>query len=197
MLGQDEDFTVVGEASDVLSAKVGCAKTLPDMVVLDLSMPDVNGVEVVDIVHRAAPAARILVLSMHEDATTVRDALLAGASGYVVKRASHDDILMAAKALARGFSVIHISLPAKEQPLHELIRGTPEPVARFELTEREMAVLQLIASGCTNREIAGRLFISIKSVEAHRTKLSIKTGMRRRSELVRLAMNLGVTQGNP
>lgn len=185
------DMNVVGEASDG-SEVLGMAIDLkPDIVLMDLSMPNIGGIEATRLLLQRAPNIRILILTVHEDESLLKEVIRAGAAGYVVKRAAQEDLIHAIRVVARGDLYVHPSMTralfAEPSPANTLSVSEVET-----LTLREMEVLQLLAKGHTNRQIAEQLSLSPRTVEGHRANLSAKLGLHSRVELVEYAEKHGL-----
>ena len=184
------DMEVVGEAAD---GRTACSKTSelhPDVVVMDVSMPDVDGVHATREVRRQSPAVRVLALTVHEERSYLRELMEAGASGYVLKRSAAEDLVHALRVVARGDVYLDPSVAAVV--LGKLARTRPqENSENVELSARETEVLQLIAQGHSNKEIAGRLDISIKTVETYKARSMEKLGLAGRADIVRFALQKG------
>ncbi|HLK37396.1 MAG TPA: response regulator transcription factor [Polyangiaceae bacterium] len=194
LIGGQPDMDVVGEASNRLEAESAVAETTPDVVIMDLSMPG-GGIEAIRSVSKRTPHTRVLVLSAHEEAGYVRAAVAAGATGYVVKTAVDLELLAAIRAVAGGRTFMDLSLePGVAQ---DNLFASPTRTAKSAeeldlLTGREREVLELVAEGYTNREVARDLGLSVKSVETYRARLMEKLGLCSRAELVRFALEYGV-----
>lgn len=193
LLGDETNFEVVGEASTSDEALRAAFSLKPDIVLLDLSIPGVGGIEVTRRLHEKLPRTKVLILTVHEDAALLREALSAGAAGYVVKRAVESELLAAIAAAERGDIYVHPSMtralmeenpPAPTRPR----RGSPDA-----LTSRETDVIRLLARGYTNRQIADTLTLSIRTVESHRANIMGKLGLGSRAELVRWAVEHKLT----
>ncbi|HMQ52491.1 MAG TPA: response regulator transcription factor [Anaerolineae bacterium] len=186
LLSAEEGIAVVGEAGDGPEALRLAALLEPDMVLLDLSMPGLSGIEVTRQLKKDRPCIHTLILTVHEDRTLLEEALHAGASGYILKKAVESELIDAIRAVSRGEMYVH---PAMTRALlSKLASETAPPQQEHEfLTPRETEVLQLIAQGHTNRQIAVLLNISIRTVESHRANLMGKLGLQSRVELVRYA----------
>ena len=193
LLEDQPDLEVVGEAADGHEA-VRLASVLdPDVVLLDISMPGPGGIEVTRQVKQALPDTRVLILTVHEDESLLREAIQAGAAGYIIKRAVESELINAIRAVWRGDVYIH---PAMTRALLQDVapsRATDETLVE-PLTRRETEVLQLIAQGHTNRQVAEKLTISVRTVETHRANLMDKLGLRSRVELVRYAREHGLLE---
>lgn len=193
LLDAQPDFEVVGEAGDGVEAVRLAADLSPDVVLMDLTLPGLGGLDAIRRVKQDSPAARVLVLTMHDDETYIEEAFKAGAAGYVVKKAADTELLAAIRTVARGEMFLHPSLAGAvvRSLLREGQADGPEP--RLDpLSERETEVLRLIALGHSNREIAARLSLSVKTVETHKARIMEKLGLRGRAELVRYALARGM-----
>lgn len=186
LLRADEDVEVVGEAADGAEAMRLVGTLQPDMVLLDITMPPDNGIETAKRLKEAYPDLLVLFLTIHEDEGLLHEALRAGASGYLIKRAEPAEILQAIRAASQGDIYVHPAMTRAllQQPIateHRL--GSPAE----ELTRREVDVLRLLAKGNTNRQIADLLGLSVRTVENHRANLLGKLGLSSRVELVSYA----------
>ncbi len=188
LLAHHEALEVVGEADSGEEALVGVDRTAPDVVLLDLSLPGMNGIETARALKRAHPAARLVALSMHEDPEYVQGFLEAGGSGYVPKSSLETQLVDAILAVARGEYYAPARLLA--ELAREMARG--DPYKHVKLTGRELEVVTQIAEGNTYREIAEALGISEKTVATYRERASEKLGVRSRAELVRWALEHGL-----
>ena len=191
LLGAQADMTVVGEATDGRSAVAFAAATGAQVVVMDLSMPGMNGLIATREMRTGCPAVRVVALTRHNSAEYVRELFSAGASGYVLKQSESDELLEAIREVARGGTYVDSRLRAR---LGEPDAGA-DPLSPLRLTaaitERETEVLKLIAWGHSNKEIAWRLDISIKTVEVHRASAIRKLELRDRIDVVRYALLQG------
>jgi two-component system, NarL family, response regulator NreC len=183
LLDAEEDFEVVAEAGDTDAAARAVLGYKPDVVVLDLNMPGGSSLRVIPKMLTDSPDSNIVVLTMQEDPAFAREALQAGALGYVLKEAADSELVEAVRLAAEGRTYLHPELGAKiaSEPLKPA--GPPD-----DLTEREVDILRLIALGHTNTEIAEQLFLSVRTVESHRARVQQKTGLTTRAELVRYAL---------
>ncbi len=189
LLDAQPDLQVVGEAGDGGEALALAAQLQPDLILLDLTMPGLSGLEALPAVRKAAPAARILILTMHDDEGYVRQALSHGAAGYVLKKAADGELISAVRAVLRGEVYVHPALT--RALLEDLIPAgaghlPADPWAT--LSEREQEVLRLVALGHTSAEIADRLSLSVKTVETYRARGMEKLGLRTRAALVQFAL---------
>lgn len=188
ILNAQPDMVVIGEAVNGREA-VEKARTLnPDVIVMDVAMPELNGIEATRRIQEEAPKSRILALSMHKDAVYVREILRAGARGYLLKDAIDTDFIEAVRAVARGEG--YISPAVSEAVLSDYRRHVTNPIDL--LSSREREVLQMIAEGLINKEIATKLNLSVYTVEAHRGRLMDKLNLHSTSELVRFAIRNGL-----
>lgn len=188
ILSAHDDLEVVGEASNGKEAVELAEKLKPDVVVIDVSMPELNGIEGTRRISQVSPRTRVLALSMHRDAVYVREILRAGAKGYLVKDADDDAFVDAVRAVARGEG--YISPAVSEVVLTDYRKHVTNPVDL--LTSREREVLQLIAEGQTNKEVANLLNLSVYTVEAHRGKIMEKLNLHNTGDIVRFALRNGL-----
>jgi DNA-binding NarL/FixJ family response regulator len=191
LIDREEDMEVVGEVADGRDVHQAARQSRPDVVLIDVSMPHLNGIEATRQLKQALPEIRILALSMHEDRTYVRRMLEAGAAGYVPKRAMATELLDAVRAVASGALYVDRRLAGEVGGL--LKRASSEASARAsrELTPREIEVLRSIARGFTNKEIAAQLGIGVKTIETHKARSMEKLGLQGRAAIVRLAVEQG------
>ncbi|PLR76890.1 DNA-binding response regulator [Bacillus sp. V3-13] len=181
ILGMEDDIEVVGEAvsGDEALEKIGIIK--PDIVVMDINMPNKNGVEVTGIIKRQYPNIKVLVLTMHSHDEFFMSAIREGADGYLLKDAPSDQVVAAIRTVAKGESVIHPSMTKKLLSFHQQKQTETEDSS---LTEREKEVLLCLVEGLSNKEIAQRLFISDKTVKIHVSKIFKKLNVKSRSQVV-------------
>ena len=180
------EFEVVAEAADGSEAVDKAVETRPDVVILDVTMPRLSGLEAARRIHRALPQSRILVLTMHDDEEYVLKMVRAGASGYLLKDSAASELLAGIHALKSGKAYFG---PHASRALAEAYQSDrPLPADPFErLTDREREIFQLVVEGKTNAQIAEMLFISPKTVDNHRTRMMEKLGIHGTAELVRFA----------
>jgi len=188
LLSAQPDLEVVGEARNGREAVEQTELTHPDVVIMDVSMPELNGIEGTRRIADASPRTRILALSMHRDSVYVREMLRAGARGYLVKDADDDALLDAVRAVARGEA--YLSPSVADAVLADYRKHVTNPIDL--LTTREREVLQLIAEGKTNKDIASLLNLSVYTVEAHRGRLMEKLNLHSTGDLVRFAIRNGL-----
>lgn len=192
LLASEPEFEVVGEFGDGRDAVARVAALEPDLVLTDLSMPRMNGLEAIREIRRRVPGAKMLALTVHKAEEYVRAALQAGAHGYLLKESSHAELLKAARQVLGGR--IYISPELAGRILDGSGNGSPpERRTRWEtLTGREREILKLIAEGNKNKDIARDLFISLKTVEKHRSNLMQKLGIHNAQALTALAIEKGL-----
>jgi two-component system, NarL family, response regulator NreC len=186
LLNTEDNLEVVGEAADGDTALRLVSRLRPDIVLLDLSMPGPGGIEVTRKLKEMLPATKALILTVHEDETLMREALRAGASGYIIKRAVESELLSAINAVSRGDVYVHPALT--KWLLKEAAPATPTKRDPSALSPRETEVLRLIASGHTNTQIAEVLGLSVRTVESHRANIIGKLRLESRVELVSYAL---------
>jgi DNA-binding NarL/FixJ family response regulator len=191
ILNASGEVEVVGEAADGNEAVESAIATRPDIVVLDISMPRLNGLEAARRIHKALPGTRILVLTMHEDEEYVLKMVRAGVSGYLVKDGAASELMAAVRALRAGKGYFGPQASKALSEVYQEARPFPEdPYGR--LTDREREVFQLVVEGRTNAQVAEILFISAKTVDNHRTHLMEKLGVHNTAELLRYAAKHGL-----
>jgi len=193
VLESHPSFEVVGTADNGVEAVALAQSLQPDIAVLDVAMPDLNGLEATRAIRACCPNTEVVILSMHEGEDYLREALRAGAAGYVLKRAAAKELVGAIQAVQRGESYLD---PALTRTLiSDYVRKVDRSDGAIDaLTEREIEVLTLVAEGLTNRQIALKLNISIKTVQSHRANLMDKLDLHDRTELVRYAIRRGLIQ---
>lgn len=188
ILENEPDMEIVGEAANGREAVDNAEKLVPDIVVMDVAMPELNGIEATRRLAVLAPRTRVLALSMHKDAVYVREILRAGARGYLLKDCVDTDLVEAVRAIARGDG--YLSPAVSSGVLSDYRRHVSDPIDL--LTSREREVLQMIAEGKTNKEIAACLNLSVYTVDAHRGKIMEKLNLHSTGEMVRFAVRNGV-----
>jgi len=189
VLESQPDLRVIGTADDGAHAVDLVDALRPDVAVLDIAMPNTNGLAAARQILRRAPATKIIFLSMHDGEEYFKEALRAGAAGYVLKRAAATELVAAIRAVQKGESYLD---PAITRTLSDL--GEGDPAHLVDLTERELEVLKLVAEGLTNRQIAAQLIISVKTVQSHRTNIMEKLDLHDRTDLVKYAIRRGLIQ---
>jgi DNA-binding NarL/FixJ family response regulator len=192
LLAQAEDIEVVGEASDGAAAIEACRRLRPDLVLMDIAMPGLGGLEAALQIRKELPDVRVLVLTQYDDREYVRRFLKLGASGYVLKKAAGAELVAAVRAASRGGLVLDPAIA------RDAIGEGQEPVAASAtdsydaLTDREKQVLKLVAEGKSNKEVAELLDISVKTAMSHRERIMEKLSLHSRTDLIRFALRKGV-----
>lgn len=195
MLNAQPDMEVIGEAQDGRQAINTTMNLQPDIVLMDITMPDMNGIEATKQIKRVAPEVKVLVLTMHENDEYVFQALRAGASGYILKEAADTELITALHVLRSG--QFYLSPSAQSVIVGDYLQRVhtgEEKDSYNNLTEREKEILKLVAEGYTNNQIAERLVISPKTVDTHRTHVMDKLNLHSRAELVKYAMRRGLLE---
>jgi DNA-binding NarL/FixJ family response regulator len=192
VLETELDLCVVAEVDDGLKVAERVCESEPDIVLLDLGLPGLHGLEVIRQIRRRAPAARTLVLSMHAHEQYVLGALRNGADGYLLKGSNSEELIAAIRKIAGGGR--YVSADVSNHLVSAFLDHGPAPVAGLyeTLTDREREVLNLMAEGCTNLELAERLYISVRTVETHRANVMHKIGLRSQTDVVRYALRRGI-----
>lgn len=192
LLTAEKDFTVIGEAGDGREALDVVRRLNPDVLVLDLMMPGLNGLEVARQLHKQTPKVGIVVLSMYDDEGFVLEALANGVSAYVLKDSNSSDLVQAVREVAAGRR--YLSPPLSDRAIETYLQTakTGAMDKHETLTTREREVLQLSAEGYTNSEIAARLGISTRTAETHRSRLMHKLALHTQSDLIRYALRRGI-----
>ena len=191
LVNHQQDMEVVAEAGTFGEAIRLGKIARPDVITLDLTMPDGNGVEKVEQVCRECSAAKVLVLTMHDDPAYLRAALNAGAAGYVVKQAADTELLGAIRAVHAGRVFVDLESRGSQSPKVLVAENSPDS-PRDALSDRERTVLAQLAQGHTNQSIADQLDISVKTVESYRARLLRKLGLRSRADITRYAIETGL-----
>jgi two-component system response regulator NreC len=189
VLNAEEGIEVVGEAGDAQQAVFEARAQKPDVVLMDVVMPGKSGIETIPDVLKDAPETKVLMLSMQDDPRYVREAFAAGAAGYILKEAADTDVVAAVREVAAGGRYVHPSLGARMVAVdaQERKRAESDP-----LSDRERAVLRLLALGHTNQEISAQLYISVRTAETHRAHIMQKLRLTTRAQLVRYALGEGL-----
>lgn len=190
------DMVVLDEAANGQEALLKAGELKPDVVLLDITMPGINGIKTIEQMLRICPQSRVLVLTMHEDPAYLRSVLAAGGSGYVVKRAADSELLSAIRTVHRG--KIFVDRTLGDDLIHDMLgkKGSEshKSASAFEhlLSKREREVLQLLAQGYTNQQVADCLAVSVKTAETYRARVFQKLGFRDRADLVRYSVEIGI-----
>ena len=192
LLDAEPDIEAIGEAPNAERALYEAIELKPDVVLMDLQMPEKGGIEGMPALLQALPTTKVLVLSMQDEPRYVRAAFEAGASGYVLKEAADSDLVAAVREVAGGGRYVHPTLGARmiDAEAAERRHAQEDP-----LSDREREVLKLLALGQTNQEIAEILFISVRTAETHRAHIMQKLGLSNRADLVRYALSQGLLNG--
>jgi two-component system, NarL family, response regulator NreC len=193
LLESQPDLEVVGEAADGLEALRLCGELSPDLLIIDISMPLMNGIEVASRAQKLEPAPAVIILSMHADESYIMRALGAGARGYLVKDATDEDLLPAVRAVAAGkpFFSPTVAAVLMEDYVRQLrARGLSDSYDL--LTDREREILQLLAEGRSNKEVAALLDVGLSTVETHRANLMQKLNLHNTAEIVLYAVRKGI-----
>ena len=191
LVNAQSDMNVVGEAGSGRAALLQAREMQPDVVIMDVSMPDMNGLQVTELLKRTCQKIMVLILTAHDDGGYLRQLLEVGASGYVLKKAAADDLIKAIRVVADGGVYLDPSLAGKVVGGYLGKRGLGGKTLGNEISEREAEVLRLVAWGYTNKEVAGYLRISVKTVETHKANLMQKLDLKSRVEIVRYALRQG------
>lgn len=194
LFSSQPDIECVGEAADGREALARVSELLPDVAVLDISMPGLNGLQAAERLKECCPQVKILTLTRHADGGFLRQLLAVGVNGYVLKQSASDVLLSAVRAVASGHTYLDPAIAGKIVGRLARARTSPRAASAAELSEREQEVLRLIAWGHSNKEIAAQLGISVKTVEAHKANAMEKLDMRGRTDIVRYALLQGWLQ---
>ena len=196
LLDAQPDMKVIGDVgsgSDLLKV---CAQLNPSLILLDLSMPTLGGLETLPMLNKLVPETRIIILTMHDDVNYLQGALRTGASGYILKKAVDTELLMAIQTVMRGETYVHSAM--SEKLLQKIDTHTVAVKTQADpwdsLSDRERDVLRLVALGYTNAEIASELFLSVKTVETYRTRGMEKLNLQTRAQLVKSALARGILE---
>jgi DNA-binding NarL/FixJ family response regulator len=193
LINAQQDMEVVGEAGDGQTAYKIAAEMQPDLVVMDVSLPEMSGAKATERIKHELSGIKILALTVHEDKGYLRQLIQAGASGYVLKRAAAEDLIHAIRAIAGGGVYVDPAMMSKVVGSTRL-RSLDDALKDNNLSDRETEVLRLIALGYSNKEIAAQLDISIKTVETYKARLMEKLDLHSRVDIVRYALRQGLMQ---
>ena len=196
LVGAQPDMEVVGEAENGREAVRDAQRLLPDVLVMDVSMPELNGLKATQKLTESCPAVRVLTLTRHSDDGYLQELLRAGACGYVLKQSASAELLHAIRAVAAGGKYLDPAVTDKVASGYAARSSRLRGEAKKELSERETEVLRLIAWGHSNKEIAARLDLSVKTVEVHKANAMRKLGIASRIDIVRYALLQGWLQDN-
>ena len=196
LLALQEDMELIAEAIDGQDAVNKAEQNKPDVLLMDITMPGMNGIEALKHVRKVSPESRVLILTMHDDHAYLRSVLAAGGSGYLVKRAADTELLAAIRTVHQGRSYIDVGLENNQLQAvldNEEQESTDAGGRSLDtLSERERQVLELVALGYTHKGVGEELSVSVKTVETYRSRLSEKLGLRSRAELVKFALDRGL-----
>jgi two-component system response regulator NreC len=196
LVNAQDDMEVIGEAGDGLEAVERARALLPDVLVMDISMPRLNGLKATEKLKEVCPQLKVLTLSRHADDGYIQQLLRAGASGYVLKQSASTELLHAIRAVSAGGKYLDPKLAAKVVDTYVGRPGALRGESRGTLSDRESEVLRLIALGYSNKEIAARLSLSVKTIEVHKANAMRKLNITSRIDLVRYAMFQGWLEDN-
>lgn len=199
LLGAQPDLNVVGEANNGEEALEQVRLKRPAVLLLDISMPGSNGIEVIHDILKISPQTRVLILTMHAEAAYLDAALAAGATGFVLKRSLDSDLLNAIRVVRRGDNFIDAGMTKflVQKALGGKAAESSAKAASSLLSRRELQVLTLAAQGYTNRQISLKLFVSVKSVETYRARLLKKLNLEDRAQMFRFAVEAGLLSADP
>jgi len=196
IINAQPDMAVVGDADDGRQAVERARELLPDVAILDVSMPELNGLQATERIKQCCPQVRVLTLTRHTDDGYLQQLLKAGVSGYVLKQSPSSVLLSAVRAVAAGQTFLDPAITEKVVGNYVNRSGARSAPPQNEPSEREQDVLRMIAWGYSNKEIAARLDLSVKTIEAHKANAMHKLGMRSRIDIVRYAILQGWLQNN-
>lgn len=196
LVSEQGDMEVVGEAGCGSDALLQLKDLRPDVIVLDITLPDINGIQVIERIKQSCLEVKVLVLTMHESSGYLRQVFQIGAAGYLLKRTAGDELIHAIRVVASGGAYLDPTLAGRM--VNALVQNLPqkekEDAPKSKLSEREKEVLHLLALGFSNKEIASQLSLSSKTIETYKARLIEKLGLTSRAELVRYALNQGWLQ---
>ncbi|MBH1971936.1 MAG: response regulator transcription factor [Moraxellaceae bacterium] len=190
LLQSQEQFEVIGEAENGIALLQCLQKIRPDIILLDISMPDMTGLEVAQQIQLQTHSPHILLLTMYNTLAYIEEALLLGVSGYVLKDAAPHELFIAIETIMRG--EVYLSPAISAQIMKGFQQKTPKSSADQLLTQRQLEVLRLVAKGCSSKEIARELSISIKTIETHRSQIMQRLDIHNMTGLVRYAVKMGL-----
>lgn len=197
LVSEQMDMEVIGEAGDGRSALLQAKDLEPDVMILDITLPDLNGIQVMERIKQLCPQTKVLVLTVHEASGYLRQLFQTGAAGYLLKRTAGEELAHAIRVVASGGAYLDPTLAGKIVTTlvnHSSQARGKDGIPGSRLSDREKEVLRLIALGYSNKEIAGQLDLSAKTIETYKARLIEKLGLNSRAELVRYALNQGWLQ---
>ncbi|MDP6355379.1 MAG: response regulator transcription factor [Planctomycetota bacterium] len=186
LLEEEEGMEVCGEAGTAEDALTGMRELYPDVALVDLTLPGIDGIELVKRARAQFPEMKLLVVSLHDESIYAERALKAGANGYIMKRAGTEELIQAVRKVASG--EIYVSANLSERVLRQFAGDLDTELPENSLSDRELQVFRLVGDGMSTREVAGRLHLSIKTVEAHRANIMKKLGVDSAPQLVKRAV---------
>jgi len=192
ILEKEKDIEVIGEAMDGREAVELVLRFSPDVLVIDISMPKLNGLQALEELRSSNTATRVVILSMHSNEMTIRNALSGGAKGYLLKDSVSEELLLAIRAASRGAAFLSPGVSKTLFSGGNIRSEEKAPVGATPLTSREVEILKFISQGLTNNEISERLNISVKTAERHRANLMSKLGANNLVELIRMGIRKGL-----
>lgn len=193
LMEAQSDIQVAGEAEDAQTALDQCRELRPDVLTLDLSMRGRSPLAILPELRQTCPQTRVLVLTMHDDPAYLRAALAAGCQGFLLKSVADEELITAIRTVAQGKPYVDLRFRDEAQPVAADAKG---PVGEARLSERERQVLELLAYGLTNQEIANRLLLSVKTVETYRARVMEKLNLKTRADVVRYTLSVGILDPN-
>jgi two-component system response regulator NreC len=196
LVNAEPDMEVIGEASDGRAALQKIVELRPDVVVIDISMPELNGIQATERIKRDYPEIKVLALTVHQEKGYLDQLLKIGASGYILKLSAADELIQAIRCVAGGETFIDREMANRITTDYLRKQSSSGASGARELTDREEQVVRLVAQGHTNKEIANQLNISVKTVETHKANIMEKLDFKSRTEIVRYAVQRGWLQNN-
>ncbi len=196
LINAQPDMSIIGEVDNGRSAWQQALALQPDVVIMDVSLPELNGAQVTERLKQECPAMKVLALTIHEDQGYLRHLLKAGAAGYMLKRAAVEELILAIRTVAAGNIYIDPSLTSKVFGSYLRKESVESRLLSSDLSGRETEVLRLVAWGYGNKEMAARLSISVKTIETYKSRLMEKLGLNCRTDLVRYALHLGLMESS-
>jgi DNA-binding NarL/FixJ family response regulator len=197
LVAEQVDMEVIGEAGDGRNALLQAKDLEPDVMILDITLPDLNGIQVMERIKQLCPRTKVLILTVHEASGYLRQLFQTGAAGYLLKKTAGEELAHAIRVVASGGAYLDPTLAGKivTTLVNNPAAKVKDEIPGSRLSDREKEVLKLIALGYSNKEIAGQLDLSAKTIETYKARLIEKLGLNSRAELVRYALNQGWLQG--
>jgi DNA-binding NarL/FixJ family response regulator len=192
---KNKTIEIIGEASSGRETIEKVAELNPDVILMDISMPDMNGLEATEIIIKKNPEAKIIALSIHDNENYVREIIRLGAIGYVMKDAHPEELIKAIESVTRGQPYYSSRLVETVFKQHaEMMRKSKKSFKEDQLTMREKEILKLLAEGCTNKQIADKLFLSVRTIETHRENIMKKLNIKNAAGLIKYAIQIGLVK---